>query len=608
MKRIKIIVFVFLLIFSSSFLNSIKAYDNQTNKSELSDEEKSEAIKQVENEKFEAWCNGTDYKTIEALSQKLQRSESEPYWIDRKFYDATGNLYGTGTSKKIIDVSEFQGDINWNTVKNSGEIDGVIVRLGYGSDTGQHDKKAARNISELNRLGIPYGVYLYSYASNYAEGVAEANYFINLMNMYGANPTYPIYYDLENWSYTSGGMTYSAPKSTNAYIDIVNGFMTTMNNKGYSANVYSYRSYLQGVLNTPSILKYVSWIAAYTPTLGYVNNYYEGSLQGWQYTSSGNITGISGRVDISAFYNEGLVNYQSHVQNVGWMGLVSDNSIAGTSGLGLRMEALKISLGSSIEGGISYRTHVQSTGWTNWVSDGEVSGSVGTNKRIEAVQIKLTGAATKLYDVYYRTHVQSLGWTGWASNGSISGSTGYSYRNEAIQIVLVGKGESAPGPVENSVYYPKIKYSTHVQSIGDTNYTFDGNLGGTTGKSLRMENIKISVADLVTNTGINGGIAYSSHVQGVGWTEQSLDGAISGTQGKSLRLEAVKIKLYGELANYYDVYYRVHSQKIGWTGWACNGAEAGTSGYGYRAEAIQIKIVPKGASAPGNALNTYYKK
>lgn len=608
MKRKKIVVLVTLLLFSFSFLNSVKANENEISNTGLSTEEKSEAIKQAETEKFEAWRNGTDNKTVEESSKNMLRNSATPYWVDRKFYDASGNLYGTGSSKRIIDVSEFQGDINWSTVKNSGEVDGVIVRLGYGSDVGQHDKKAARNIIELNRLGIPYGVYLYSYASNYSEGVAEANYFINLMNTYGATPTYPIYYDLENWSYTSGGITYSAPKSTNSYIDIVNGFMTTMNNSGYSANVYSYRSYLQGVLNTPSILQYVSWVAAYTPTLGYVNDYYTSGLNGWQYTSNGSVTGISGRVDISAFYNDGLINYQAHVQDIGWMSSVSDNNVAGTSGLGLRMEALKLSLSSSIEGGITYRTHVQDIGWMNWVSDGVVSGSVGSSKRIEAVQINLTGLASENYDVYYRTHIQEIGWTDWASNGSISGSTGYSYRCEAIQIVLVEKGGSAPGSTENSVYYPKVKYSTHVQDVGDTDYTSDGGISGTTGKSLRLENIRINIDNLKANTGINGGINYATHIQNIGWSNLSFDGSVSGTQGKSLRLEAIKINLYGDLTHYYDVYYRVHSQSVGWTGWACNGAEAGTSGYGYRAEAIQIKILPKGEAAPGETLNTYYQK
>lgn len=606
MKIKNLIVFIILFTLCFNFSISVSANENETNDSDLTAEERYNAIQEAESEKAEAWSKGIDNKTMDMLYSR--NSVSNPYWVDRKFYDANGDLYGTGLSKKIIDVSEFQGDIDWNTVNKSGEIDGVIVRLGYGSDIGQHDKKAARNISELNRLGIPYGIYLYSYASNYNEGVAEANYFINLMNTYGANPTYPIYYDLENWSYKSNGITYSAPKSTSSYNDIVKGFMTTMNNKGYSAHIYSYRSYLQGVLNSPSILKYVSWVAAYTPTLGYVNNYYEGQLQGWQYTSSGNITGIAGRVDISAFIDEGLINYQTHVQNLGWMSKVSDNSIAGTSGLGLRMEALKISLGPTIDGGISYRTHVQGIGWTNWVSDGAVSGYVGNSRRIEAIQIKLTGVAAKTYDVYYRTHIQSVGWTGWTSNGSISGSTGYSYRSEAIQIVLIKKREVAPGPIENSVYYPMVKYSTHVQNIGDTNYVFDGNVGGTVGKSLRIENIKITVSDLMSNTGLSGGINYTTHVQNIGWTELSYNGAISGTQGKSLRLEAIKINLYGDLTNYYDVYYRVHSQSVGWTGWACNGAEAGTSGYGYRAEAIQIKIVPKGEAAPGETLNTYYQK
>jgi GH25 family lysozyme M1 (1,4-beta-N-acetylmuramidase) len=75
---------------------------------------------------------------------------------------------------------------------------------------------------------------------------------------------------------------------------------------------------------------------------------------------------------------------------------------------------------------------------------------------------------------------------------------------------------------------------------------------------------------------------------------------MSGTQGKSKRLEAISIELTGDIANYYDVYYRVHAQDIGWMAWAKNGENAGTAGGGKRLESIQIVLVAKGAGNPGN--------
>lgn len=80
---------------------------------------------------------------------------------------------------------------------------------------------------------------------------------------------------------------------------------------------------------------------------------------------------------------------------------------------------------------------------------------------------------------------------------------------------------------------------------------------------------------------------------------------MSGTSGESKRLEAIQIRLTGEMANYYDVYYRVHAQSYGWLGWAKNGASAGTAGYAKRLEGIEIRLVKKGAAAPGSSINSF---
>lgn len=232
---------------------------------------------------------------------------SAPYWKNengmKSFYDAEGTLMYRNGTKMVIDVSEHNGNINWEKVKASG-IDGAIIRVGYGY-LGE-DQYFQRNISECNRLGIPYGIYLYSYAydKNFAYGEAEGT--VEMLKKVSLNLSYPIYYDIEAFdSWNDNGITRKHPNTVKEYEEIIATYINRMTELGYGGkvHVYSYRSYLQNQLNSPHILPYVSWIAAYTRTLGFDNTYYNGE-EGWQYTSSGKVDGISGRVDLNCFSNQ----------------------------------------------------------------------------------------------------------------------------------------------------------------------------------------------------------------------------------------------------------------------------------------------------------------
>ncbi|WP_172136047.1 N-acetylmuramoyl-L-alanine amidase [Adlercreutzia sp. ZJ473] len=299
-----------------------------------------------------------------------------------------------------------------------------------------------------------------------------------------------------------------------------------------------------------------------------------------------------------------LVTYKAHVQNIGWQSAVSDGAVAGTSGRSLRVEALQIDVNDpECSGDIQARAHVQNIGWQNWTSG--LVGTTGKSLRVEALQIKLTGEIAQKYDVYYRTHVQNIGWTGWAKNGASSGSQGYSYRMEAVQIKLVKKGGAAPGSTSGVFYPVQVSYQTHVQNVGWQSMAYNGAVSGTTGRSLRLEGINISLGSAITDA-YKGGIQYRTHVQNIGWESGwKSNGATSGTTGRSLRLEAIQIRLTGDVANQFDVYYRVHAQNFGWMGWAKNGESAGTEGYSYRLEGIQIKLVKKGGTAPGSTSNAF---
>ncbi|MEG2837601.1 MAG: GH25 family lysozyme [Erysipelotrichaceae bacterium] len=221
----------------------------------------------------------------------------------KNFYDANNTLtYHQGT-KFVIDVSKWQKVIDWDKVKAAG-VDGAIIRIGFGF--GNMDEQFKRNIEECNRLGIPYGIYLYSYAYDANFAYAEADSLIQMLTEVKANLSYPIYYDIERFDpFVYEGVTRYVPTTTAEYESIIGTFLNRMNQRGYDGrtHVYSNRYYLETLLNSPKILPYVSWIAAYTSTLSFENPYYGGE-QGWQYSSVESVDGINGRVDTNCFSNQ----------------------------------------------------------------------------------------------------------------------------------------------------------------------------------------------------------------------------------------------------------------------------------------------------------------
>jgi uncharacterized protein YjdB/beta-N-acetylglucosaminidase len=296
------------------------------------------------------------------------------------------------------------------------------------------------------------------------------------------------------------------------------------------------------------------------------------------------------------FYTNPSVTYSSQVQDIGWQNPVADGALSGTVGQAKRLEAIKIGLQNSpYTGDITYSSYVQDTGWGSTVSDGDMSGTVGQSKRMEQIKIGLTGDIANYYDVYYRVQVQTFGWLDWAKDGQAAGTDGLSTRIEAIQIVLVAKGGAAPGATNLPlITKPSVDYSSQVQDIGWQDPVADGADSGTIGKSLRLEAVKINLQ----NSPYSGGITYQSHVQDYGWMGSVSNGTISGTVGQSKRMEAINIQLTGDIANYFDVYYRVNVELYGWLGWAKDGMDAGSTGLSKRIETIEIKLVPKGQGDP----------
>lgn len=252
-----------------------------------------------------AATSGTAKATAEGSVRlaALQNNEYGAHWGSYNgtaaFFDASNSLF-VQQAKGVIDVSAWQGTIDWQAVKNSG-VEGAIIRIAYGWDNG-FDNQALRNISECRRLGIPFGVYLYSYAYDANTGAAEGSSLVNLLQKAGVSSSdlgYPVYYDLERWTWTG----HEVPNDPGTYDGIVNAWYGRLQSAGYNnLAVYSYTSYLNTALNSGNIHSKTRWVAQYGSSMGYTA--FPTNDRGWQYTSRGSVSGISGTVDLNAFGNQ----------------------------------------------------------------------------------------------------------------------------------------------------------------------------------------------------------------------------------------------------------------------------------------------------------------
>lgn len=252
-----------------------------------------------------AATSGTAKATAEGSVRlaALQNNEYGAHWGSYNgtaaFFDASNSLF-VQQAKGVIDVSAWQGTIDWQAVKNSG-VEGAIIRIAYGWDNG-FDNQALRNISECRRLGIPFGVYLYSYAYDANTGAAEGSSLVNLLQKAGVSSSdlgYPVYYDLEKWTWAG----HEVPNNPGTYNGIVNAWYSKLKSAGYTnLAVYSYTSYLNKELNSSNIHSKTRWVAQYGSSMEYTA--FPTNDRGWQYTSKGRVNGISGTVDLSAFGNK----------------------------------------------------------------------------------------------------------------------------------------------------------------------------------------------------------------------------------------------------------------------------------------------------------------
>lgn len=209
----------------------------------------------------------------------------------RYTFDSEGRL-SSGSGVLGIDVSKWNGNINWTEVKNSG-VNFVIIRCGYrGSTVGAlvEDSKFRANIKGARDAGLKVGVYFFTQAVNEVEAVEEASMVLNLVS--GYNLSFPIFLDVES----SGGRGDKINAATRTAV--CKAFCQTIANSGYKAGIYANKSWFTSNINTSQLTGYKIWLAQYAAKPTYSATRYDM----WQYSSKGSVAGISGNVDMNISY------------------------------------------------------------------------------------------------------------------------------------------------------------------------------------------------------------------------------------------------------------------------------------------------------------------
>ena len=218
-------------------------------------------------------------------------------------FDANGVLQPKSTSNKLtgVDISTYQTGITWKSVKNAG-IHFAMIRAGYrGYGTGVlvEDNMLRSHVQGANSVGIKIGLYFFTQAVNAKEAVEEASACVYWARTYGIPVTYPIAIDIE---YVTSSRIGRADRLTGAQrTEIAEAFCNTIRNSGYTPMIYSSMSWFQSdsyLITSRLAPKYHIWLAHW----GVEQTSYKGRYDMWQYTSSGSVPGIPGRVDMNISY------------------------------------------------------------------------------------------------------------------------------------------------------------------------------------------------------------------------------------------------------------------------------------------------------------------
>ena len=384
----------------------------------------------------------------------------------------------------VIDISKYDEDIDLAAWKEQRGLWGVIIKVG-GNEGGRYkDKLFETHYADAKALGLHIGFYYYTTTTDVANANVDANHMISLVD--GKDYDLPWYIDVED--------PRQLALSPRALTDIIKSFCNTLVNKGYYAGLYTSGSAWLNNMYSNELMEYANWIAWWRSEWPYE----AGDIGLWQQGCM-NINGDVVFEDVGNGYrdvdwcvvdypsriregqkkkeestipvqngsdpieNDGFC-YRAHVQDAGWLPTVRDGQIAGTTGFGARLEALKFRPTPEM-GELDVDVHMQGIGWKEFhgIKAGDASGefasdidpicgTIGESRRIEAIKLTLRGNTTGK-KLRYMGHVQDVGWTDPVWEGEVCGTVGEAKRLEAVRIWL--ESDEAPAiivvdePIEN---------------------------------------------------------------------------------------------------------------------------------------------------------------
>lgn len=245
-----------------------------------------------------------EYTVIDDISYMIKSvDEIDEAAEDTAINEAELNADGTENNQRLddenalfgIDVSKWNKEIDWESVKASG-VDFAIIRCGYrGSQTGSlvEDPYFQKNIEAAEAAGVKVGIYFFTQATTEVEAVEEAS--MTLMLCKGHKLALPIFIDTEG----AGGNGRADGLDVETRTAVCEAFCRTIENSGFNAGVYASKNWYNNNLNTENLLNYTIWLAQYSKTVTY-----DGHYDLWQYTSAGTVEGIETRVDLNMCYQD----------------------------------------------------------------------------------------------------------------------------------------------------------------------------------------------------------------------------------------------------------------------------------------------------------------
>lgn len=214
-----------------------------------------------------------------------------------KFKNDNGLVTYTSDDASLgIDVSEFQGDIDWATVKASG-IDYAIIRVGYrGATRGKlnEDANFKKNYEAATAAGVDVGVYFFSQAVSVAEAEEEAGYVLQLLQ--DKTLSYPVIFD---WEISSVDGSRTAAATGEQITSYASAFCKKIDKAGFTAGVYFNRHLGYDYYNLEELKNYEFWLAEYRNVPAFYYNF-----QMWQYSDNAQVQGIDATVDINVCFKK----------------------------------------------------------------------------------------------------------------------------------------------------------------------------------------------------------------------------------------------------------------------------------------------------------------